>query len=45
MFAGIGYFTIPLALNGNVKQIISIEKNPGIFKSSEIFITKYYRFF
>jgi tRNA wybutosine-synthesizing protein 2 len=28
MFAGIGYFTLPLAINGGVKEIIALEKNP-----------------
>lgn len=28
MFAGIGYFTLPLAMRGGVKEIISLEKNP-----------------
>ena len=32
MFAGIGYFSIPLAKFGKPKQVISIEKNPDSFK-------------
>lgn len=28
MFAGIGYFTLPLAMKGGVKEIIALEKNP-----------------
>lgn len=28
MFAGIGYFSVPLAKHGNLSQLISIEKNP-----------------
>lgn len=28
MFAGIGYFTLPLALHGGVQKIVALEKNP-----------------
>ena len=28
MFAGIGYFTIPIAVHSNVKKIYAIEINP-----------------
>lgn len=28
MFSGIGYFTLPLAMKGGVKEIIALEKNP-----------------
>jgi tRNA wybutosine-synthesizing protein 2 len=31
MFAGIGYFSIPLAVHGGVKSIFSIEKNPNSY--------------
>ncbi|MDR2623395.1 MAG: class I SAM-dependent methyltransferase family protein [Methanobrevibacter sp.] len=32
MFAGIGYFSIPIALHSNPKKVISIEINPNSFK-------------
>jgi tRNA wybutosine-synthesizing protein 2 len=32
MFAGIGYFTVPLAKNGGVRSIVAIEKNPESVK-------------
>jgi len=32
MFAGIGYFSIPIAIHSNPKKIISIEINPNSFK-------------
>lgn len=32
MFAGIGYFTLPIAVHSNVKKVIAIEINPNSFK-------------
>ncbi|MDR2830120.1 MAG: class I SAM-dependent methyltransferase family protein [Methanobrevibacter sp.] len=32
MFAGIGYFSIPIAVHSNPKRVISIEINPNSFK-------------
>jgi tRNA wybutosine-synthesizing protein 2 len=31
MFAGIGYFTIPIAVHSSPKKVISIELNPVSF--------------
>ncbi len=35
MFAGIGYFTLPMAVHGNPKQIYSLEINPTAFRYLE----------
>lgn len=32
MFAGIGYFTLPLALHGGPRRVVAIEKNPLSFR-------------
>lgn len=32
MFAGIGYFTLPLAKYGKLHKLIAIEKNPNSFR-------------
>ena len=32
MFAGIGYFSIPIGVHSNAKQVISIEINPNSYK-------------
>jgi tRNA wybutosine-synthesizing protein 2 len=32
MFAGIGYFSIPIAIHSKVKKVISIEINPNSFE-------------
>ncbi|HLE46810.1 MAG TPA: class I SAM-dependent methyltransferase family protein [Candidatus Thermoplasmatota archaeon] len=35
LFAGIGYFTLPLAVHGRPRQIIACEKNPVAFRYLE----------
>lgn len=32
LFAGIGYFSIPIARNANPRQVYSVEKNPSSFR-------------